>query len=276
METQDLELALIQLYGGTQTRVETHDDAISAYAEEMESGAVFPPIVTYFDGATYWLADGFHRYLAAKRNGYETIACEVRAGGRTDALRFALGANATNGLFRNQRDKRNVVEIALEEWPDLANANLAELCKVSPTLVGRVRRELEKAERIPTVQTVKGRDGREYPAAIERQPRGKTEKTSRDQAGGGAGGRGKKGGDAAPGGSTNEIEADARAMARKGEINPFELVEIFTANGHDYAESAINLLGRMPPELKHRREGLERVHRWLTDELSATPTDRSA
>jgi hypothetical protein len=35
------------------------------YAEDMAAGAVFPAIVLFFDGAEYWLVDGFHRILAA-------------------------------------------------------------------------------------------------------------------------------------------------------------------------------------------------------------------
>ena len=68
MQAQELSLDLINLYGGTQARVQTTDEAVESYAEEMTQGTVFPPIDVYFDGATYWLADGFHRYLATKRN----------------------------------------------------------------------------------------------------------------------------------------------------------------------------------------------------------------
>ena len=170
MQTQDLSLDLIDVYGGTQTRVKTDDEAISSYAAEMSHGAVFPPIVVYFDGTTHWLADGFHRYLAAKRNEEATIKAEVHAGGRSDALRYALGANATNGLYRNNADKRNAVEIALEEWTDRANPVIAEICRVSPELVRQVRAEMTKSQRLPQSQTVTGRDGKEYPAQIERQP----------------------------------------------------------------------------------------------------------
>jgi len=73
---QDLPLDSINVYGGTQARVATNDDAIASYADEMSQGAVFPPIVVYFDGATHWLADGFHRYLAAKRIERPAISAE--------------------------------------------------------------------------------------------------------------------------------------------------------------------------------------------------------
>src|SRR6476469_2500851 len=148
MQTQELSLDSINIYGGTQARVQTTDEAVESYADEMSQGAVFPPIVVYFDGATHWLADGFHRYLAAKRLARPSIVAEVQAGGRTDALKHALGAHATNGVYRNNADKRNAVEIALEEWPDRANPVIAEICRVSVELVRRCRAEFVQSGRI--------------------------------------------------------------------------------------------------------------------------------
>src|SRR5688500_11809141 len=225
MPTQDLSLDSINIYGGTQARVKTTDEAIESYADEMTQGATFPPIIVYFDGTTNWLADGFHRYLAAKRLERPSIVADVYPGGRTDALRHALGANATNGVYRNNADKRNAVEIALEEWPDRANPVIAELCRVSVELVRRCRSELARSGKIDMPGKVTGRDGKEYPSQIERQPRGKSEKSSSDESSGGRGGgffKG-KGDGGALGGTSIELEQEARAMIRKGEVNPFQL-----------------------------------------------------
>jgi hypothetical protein len=269
MQKQELSLESINIHGGTQARVQTTDDAVESYADEMTQGAVFPPIVVYYDGATYWLADGFHRFLAAKRIERPAILAEVHEGGRTDALRHALGANATNGVYRNNADKRNVVQIALEEWSDRANPVLAEICRVSPDLVRRVRTELSKSGRLQPRETVTGRDGKEYPAAIERQPRGKTESSSSEESSGGGGGGFAKGkGDGgALGGSGIELEREAREMIRKGEINPFELTTLTTANADDYAATVINLLGTMRPDDPKRRDGLLRIRHWIDKAL---------
>ncbi|WPJ95915.1 hypothetical protein SH580_21095 [Coraliomargarita algicola] len=43
MQTKDLRLDKIDIYGGTQARVATNDEAISSYAEAMLEGAQFPP-----------------------------------------------------------------------------------------------------------------------------------------------------------------------------------------------------------------------------------------
>lgn len=271
METRDLSLDSINIYGGTQARVSTNDDAIASYADEMSQGAVFPPITVYYDGATHWLADGFHRYLAVKRNGGESILAEVHAGGRTDALRHALGANVTNGVYRNNADKRNAVEIALEEWPDLANPALAEICRVSPELVRKCRTELTQAGRLNPRETVTGRDGKEYPSQVRRELRGRNERRSSEGEGGGGGGGFSRGtGNARDtiGGSNAELEAEARAMIRKGEMNPFELPTIFTATAHDYAETVINLLAKMKPDDPKRTEGLLRIRHWIDKALA--------
>lgn len=268
-QTQQVPLDKINLFGGTQTRLKTNDDAVESYAEEMMRGTVFPPIDLYFDGSTYWLADGFHRFLATKRNGTPAIAATVQPGGRTEALRHALGANATNGVYRTNGDKRNAVEIALEEWPELANAALAEICRVSAELVRGCRQQLVKAGRIPEVMTVQGRDGKMYPGAIERQPRGKTEGASSDKGGGGGGGgfAPGKGDGGALGGSTSELEQEARQMIRNGEINPFELAKISSATPLDYAAATIKLLGTMRRDHPQRREGLVKLRDWIEREL---------
>lgn len=274
MQTQKLTLDLIDIYGGTQTRVKTSEEAIDSYAEEMNSGTVFPPISLYYDGTTYWLADGFHRYLAAKRIGVPTIDAEVKPGGRIDALKHALGANATNGVYRTNADKRNAAAIALEEWAGLANTVLAEICHVSPELVRSCRKELEQAGKIAKAERVTGRDGKEYPAAIEQEPRGKEEAPSSEKSeGGGGGGRpSSKGEGGAPGGSNAELEREARAMIRRGEMNPFELKNMLSATSHDYASVVVNLLNTMRADDPKRNDGLLRIKRWIERVLAGEIT----
>ena len=265
MQTKDLTLDKIDIYGGTQARVETNDDAINSYADEMLAGAVFPAISVFYDGAKYWLADGFHRFLAAQRNEADSILADVYEGSRTDALRYALGANATNGVYRSNADKRNAVEIALEEWPNMSNSVIAELCRVSSDLVRRSRSAMEKMERIEPQQQVTGKDGKQYPTGIEREPRGKSERSSSEGEGGGGGrssGKG-KGEFGAEGGSNAEIEQDAKIMIRNGEIKHSELDKLNSVTALDYADTAINVLDRMKPEDPRLREAIGRIERWL-------------
>ena len=142
---QVLEIDLIQNDGTTQMRVAGIDPSVVAdYADAMEAGAVFPPIIVYHDGEQYWPGDGFHRIDAARRIGRETIDADIREGGRRDALLLAASANATHGLRRTQGDKRKSVETLLRdpEWSRWSDREIGKACSVDHKTVGRVRREL--------------------------------------------------------------------------------------------------------------------------------------
>ena len=150
---------------------------------------------------------------------------------------------------------------------------LAEICRVSPDLVRRVRHEMAQNGRLAQRETVTGRDGKEYPAAIERQPRGKSEASGAERDSGGGGGRGGgfakgKGDGGALGGSGGELEREARDMIRKGEMNPFELPTLVTANADDYAVTVINLLGTMRPDDPKRSDSLLRIRHWIDKALA--------
>ena len=141
-----LKLTEIILALGTQVRAKIDEGTVENYTDEMkEPNAKFPPVVIYHDGAKYILADGFHRLLAARKNGYSEVMAEVRKGTKTDALKFALSANATHGLRRTNADKRRSVELALSEWPNLSSAEISRICAVSHTFVDEVRRQVQPA-----------------------------------------------------------------------------------------------------------------------------------
>lgn len=136
---------------------------------------------------------------------------------------------------------------------------LARNCRQRPLKDGRV----------PEVITVQGRDGKRYPGAIGRQPRGQTEGASSDKGGGGGGGGFSKGkGDSGPlGGTTSELEAEARQTIRNGEIGPFELAKISSATPLDYAVATIELLETMRRDHPQRRKGLVKLRDWIEREL---------
>jgi ParB-like chromosome segregation protein Spo0J len=71
----------------------------------MTNGATFPPIVLFHDGNQHYLADGFHRFMAAQRLAFKDIDADVQPGTKEDALWFALGANRTNGNASPTRTK---------------------------------------------------------------------------------------------------------------------------------------------------------------------------
>lgn len=116
-------------------------DTIAEYARAMKEGANFPPIVVFYDGTTYWLADGSHRTEAAQRIGRKRISAQVLDGTRRDATLFAVGANLTNGLRRSNADKQRAVLTLLDdlEWSQWSDRVLAAKAGVSHTFVAKVR-----------------------------------------------------------------------------------------------------------------------------------------
>jgi DNA-binding CsgD family transcriptional regulator len=156
---------------GTQVRAAINEDVVSQYAERMDAGDVFPPVVVFHDGNNYYLGDGFHRALAAKRNGLSELPADVRGGTKTDALWFALGANRANGQRLTTDDKRNAIYLALQAWPDKSNSIIAEQIGCSPMYVSTIKSGLATTLDLP--DRVIGRDGHSYAAspAARRQAR---------------------------------------------------------------------------------------------------------
>jgi hypothetical protein len=140
-DTTVLPISSIRADGGTQPRARASLETVSEYAEAMSSGASFPPLVVFFDGTTYWLADGFHRRDAALMAGLEEIAVFVRQGTLRDAILYSVGANSSHGLRRTNDDKRRSVRLLLEdeEWGKWSDAEIARRCKVSDKTVAGLR-----------------------------------------------------------------------------------------------------------------------------------------
>jgi len=136
-----VKLENIRIDGGTQFRKEISQDVVRDYAEKMRDGARFPAIRATFDGSTYWLYDGFHRYFASREVGFKDIEVDYKPGTQEDAQDLALGANDDHGLQRDNATKRKCVETALsmERHAEKSNREIAKLCKVSDTFVASVR-----------------------------------------------------------------------------------------------------------------------------------------
>ncbi len=137
--------------GSAQMRVEITEQTVLDYAEDLVDGAKFPPVIVYTDGESYWLADGFHRRLAAEKIGVDEIDTEVHEGDARDAVLHGAGANAAHGLRRTQADRRHAIETLLrdEEWSKWSDRKIAKVAKVDHKTVAKVRREVLGGE-IPT------------------------------------------------------------------------------------------------------------------------------
>ncbi|HEY0489317.1 MAG TPA: ParB N-terminal domain-containing protein [Telluria sp.] len=134
----------LRLDGGTQSRAALDGAAIAEYTESIRQGATLPPLIAYFDGVDFWLADGFHRYHAYHAAGVDEVLAEVRTGSKRDAVLFSVGANAAHGLRRSNADKRRAVETLLAdvEWAAWSDREIARVCSVSNNFVSEVRKAI--------------------------------------------------------------------------------------------------------------------------------------
>lgn len=136
-----LPLELIRTDGGTQIRCETNNAAVDDYSAAIKDGIDLPPVIVFFDGADYWLADGFHRYWSYKRANKVSIPVDIHKGDKRAAWLYALGANDSNGIRRTPEDKRNAVNAALadEELSHWSDNEISRKCHVSQPFVSKIR-----------------------------------------------------------------------------------------------------------------------------------------
>ena len=139
-----IEISRIKTDGGTQPRVSTHQETVAEYREAYKAGIKMPPVTLFFDGTDYWLADGFHRFWAAKEAGLTEIYEEIHPGTLRDAILFSLSANSKHGLRRTNADKRKAVQTLLDdpEWARWSDHEVARRCAVSANFVGDVRKSI--------------------------------------------------------------------------------------------------------------------------------------
>jgi len=174
MANKRMQLCKIDTTHNTQARAAIDADTVTDYAEAMQAGAEFPPVVLFNDGSAYFLADGFHRVLAATRAGLPDVLADVRKGTKQDALWFAVGANRTNGKRLTRADVRHAIQIVLADLPDRSNNAIAKQIGCSDHTVADVRAELESTSQIARLTKRTGADGKTRPAHAP-EASGKTE-----------------------------------------------------------------------------------------------------
>lgn len=143
-EIYKLQISTITVTGGTQARTEINQSIVSEYSEALKTGTVFPPVIVFEDGASIWLADGFHRYHAHLHAGLSEIDCDVRIGTQRQAILFSLSANASHGLRRTNEDKRKAVMTLLNdpEWSSWSDREISRQCGVGAPFVGDLRKSI--------------------------------------------------------------------------------------------------------------------------------------
>jgi uncharacterized ParB-like nuclease family protein len=175
LRTKALTTDAIRIDGNTQSRAGIDEETVSAYVETWEATpAAFPPIDVFHDGTDYWLADGFHRLLSAKRAGIKSIKAAIHQGTSRDAFLFAAKCNATHGKRRTNADKRFVVARLLndQEWCKRSDRWIAEAAAVSHKFVASVRSQVSLAT-VASDEPREGRDGRKQKPASKKRGKAK-------------------------------------------------------------------------------------------------------
>jgi len=136
-----MKLSEIKLDGDLQSRSQISDEVVDDYSETLREGGKLPAVVVFHDGASYHLADGWHRYFAHKKAGLALIEADIIEGTKRDAILFSVGANNTHGLRRTNEDKRKAVQTLLDdmEWCEWSDREIAKACRVSFMTVSRMR-----------------------------------------------------------------------------------------------------------------------------------------
>jgi len=139
-----LNIKLIRMDCGTQSRDANNQEHIDFLAEQLQNGETLPPITVVHDGLEYYLADGFHRVHAHIKIGKASIKCDVITGTLRHAIDLSGMANKTHGLNRSHATKRKQVLIYLEdfEWSELSDRAIAKKVGVSHPFVANLRAEL--------------------------------------------------------------------------------------------------------------------------------------
>ena len=137
-----IEISRIKTDGGTQPRVSLNQETVAEYRDAYKSGVRLPPVMLFFDGADYWLADGFHRFFAARDAGLTEIYEDIQPGTQRDAILYSLSANSKHGLRRTNADKRKAVQTLLDdaEWSKWSDREIAKRCAVGYDLVADIRK----------------------------------------------------------------------------------------------------------------------------------------
>ena len=145
-EAPSLPLAAIRVDWTINARATVRREVSLDYAEALKAGARFPPVIVFYDGETYWLADGFHRYVAYEIAGITDIPVEIRLGTPRAAALFSVTANRLHGVRPTRSDRRRAIVRMLEdpEWARWSDQQIASLCGAPLDMVRDLRRDRER------------------------------------------------------------------------------------------------------------------------------------
>ena len=144
MEIETVDIDKIVTDKRTQPRAVIDEYVVNEYRLDMAGGDDFPPLMVFGENGSYYLADGWHRLLAAKQLSRDKIECAVKPGGLREAILYSVAANADHGKRRTNGDKTRAVKKLLldPEWSQWSDREIARRCRVDHGMVGKLRPSL--------------------------------------------------------------------------------------------------------------------------------------
>ncbi|MCE9610238.1 MAG: ParB N-terminal domain-containing protein [Chthoniobacter sp.] len=109
-------------------RIHLDPEVIDAFATKMREGEKFPFVILMNDGEQYLIADGWHRLLAARKNGYQRFPALCFGGTKQDALALMFRLHSLHGVPLARADRDHAVVLACESFPEKANFEIAAMC----------------------------------------------------------------------------------------------------------------------------------------------------
>ncbi len=142
-----------------------NEETVSEYAEALERGDCFPPIIVCGPDTRgkYFLADGRHRLAAHKRAGRDKInALIVAQGDFRAAIESGFGRNATHGRPRTRADLAHEIGLALMHCSDWSDSKIAEAVRCHVNTVRNHRKDRQGSMVGPEARMRTGIDGKNY------------------------------------------------------------------------------------------------------------------
>ena len=153
----------IRISRDVQSRRRMSMEHVHEFSEAMLRGDVFPPVVVFWDGEIYWLADGFHRCRAFEKAGIKSIKCRIIEGTRRDAIIFSAGANREFSIERTPDDKRRAARMlfADREWFKKSDSQISKYVGISASSVRTWRAAYCEEYGVALPETIMRADDRE-------------------------------------------------------------------------------------------------------------------
>jgi hypothetical protein len=106
----------------------------------VELDGKWPPIL--INGEDFTIIDGYYRYLAARTLGHVYMYCHYFDGDAELAYVEAIRRNTKHGLPLTLEERKNAAGRLIELQPGWSNGRIAEICSLSPSTIGRIRKDL--------------------------------------------------------------------------------------------------------------------------------------